>query len=161
MIREVARQGLLPYGSFFSSTAPFGTPLAPAVLKFTLTFLVIIALPAKDAFNFVLDLASYPHLVLKPTCILEVFLTHFCKCRYSNVLCVSEYGDCGNGGPSQVFCHPSSKQRTSMSFCISWLVSSYSSCRGAYRHIHIESKLKCYRVPPEPGQGDVSFWYAT
>jgi len=63
MIREVARQGLLPYGSFFSSTRPFGTPLAPAAFKLTLTYIVIAAIPAKDAFNFLLDLASYPHLV--------------------------------------------------------------------------------------------------
>ena len=161
MIREVARQGLLPCGSFFSSTAPFGTPLAPAILKFTLTFLVIIAVPAKDAFNFVLDLASYPHLVLEPGCIHESFVTHFCSYRYSNALCVSDYGDCVNGGPSQVFCHPSFKRGTSMSFCISCSASSYSSCRGMYRTVHIESKLRCYRVPPESGQGDVSFWYAT
>lgn len=65
MIREVARQGLLPYGSFFSSTAPFGTPLAPAGFKLALTYIVIAAIPAKDAFNFLLDLASYPHLVKK------------------------------------------------------------------------------------------------
>lgn len=63
IIREVARQGLLPYPSFFSSTRPFGTPLGPVLLKFTLTISVILALPAKDVFNFIMDLASYPHLV--------------------------------------------------------------------------------------------------
>ncbi|TFK40387.1 amino acid transporter [Crucibulum laeve] len=65
VIREVARQGLLPYPSFFSSTKPFGTPLGPVILKGALTYLVILATPAKDAFNFVLDLASYPHLVFQ------------------------------------------------------------------------------------------------
>ncbi|KAF8905102.1 amino acid transporter [Gymnopilus junonius] len=63
IIREVARQGLLPYPAFFTSVKPFGTPLAPVALKGFLTILVIVALPAKDAFNFVVDLASYPNLV--------------------------------------------------------------------------------------------------
>lgn len=65
VIREVARQGLLPYPEFFASTRPFGTPLGPVVLKFVLTALVIFALPARDAFNFLLDLASYPNMVSK------------------------------------------------------------------------------------------------
>ncbi|KZP23797.1 amino acid transporter [Athelia psychrophila] len=63
VIREVARQGLLPYPAFFASTKPFGTPLAPVVIKYVLTVLVIVAVPGKDAFNFLLDLASYPNLV--------------------------------------------------------------------------------------------------
>ncbi|KAL5486068.1 hypothetical protein ACEPAI_7112 [Sanghuangporus weigelae] len=62
VIREVARQGLLPWPEFFASTRPFGTPLGPVLLKYSLTVLVIIALPAADAYNFLLDLASYPHL---------------------------------------------------------------------------------------------------
>ncbi|KAM6488831.1 Amino acid/polyamine transporter I [Amanita muscaria] len=33
MIREVARQGLLPHPKFFASTRPFGTPIGPAALK--------------------------------------------------------------------------------------------------------------------------------
>ncbi|KAF8149907.1 amino acid transporter [Crassisporium funariophilum] len=65
IIREVARQGLLPYPNFFSSTKPFGTPLGPVGLKGFLTVIVILSVPAKDAFNFVLDLASYPHLVFQ------------------------------------------------------------------------------------------------
>jgi amino acid transporter len=63
VLREVARQGLLPYPTFFASTRPFGTPLGPVALKYVLTVLVICVLPARDAFNFLLDLASYPHLV--------------------------------------------------------------------------------------------------
>jgi amino acid transporter len=63
VLREVARQGLLPYARFFASTKPFGTPLAPVCLKYLLTVFVIVALPARDAFNFVVDLISYPNLV--------------------------------------------------------------------------------------------------
>jgi len=63
MLREVARQGLLPYPRFFASTRPFGTPLGPVGLQYLLTGFVIVVLPAQDAFNFSIDLASYPNLV--------------------------------------------------------------------------------------------------
>jgi hypothetical protein len=51
------------YPAGFASTRPFGTPLGPVALKYALTVLAIPALPARDAFNFLLDLASYPNLV--------------------------------------------------------------------------------------------------
>jgi amino acid transporter len=63
VFREVARQGLLPYPTFFASTRPFGTPLGAIALKYVITVLAISALPAHDAFNFLLDLASYPKMV--------------------------------------------------------------------------------------------------
>lgn len=63
IFREVARQGLLPYPTFFASTRPFGTPLGAVALKYVITVLAISALPARDAFNFLLDLTSYPKMV--------------------------------------------------------------------------------------------------
>lgn len=74
VLREVARQGLLPYPEFFASTKPFGTPLAPVALKYFLTLVVILALPAKDAFNFLLDLASYPHLIFSAATAISVWI---------------------------------------------------------------------------------------
>ena len=65
VLREVARQGLLPYSTFFASTRPFGTPLGPVALKYALTVMVLAVLPARDAYNFILDLASYPNLVCR------------------------------------------------------------------------------------------------
>ncbi|OAX33005.1 amino acid transporter [Rhizopogon vinicolor AM-OR11-026] len=63
MLREVARQGLLPYPRIFASTKPFGTPLAPVGLQYFLTSFAIVSLPAQDAFNFLVDLTSYPSQV--------------------------------------------------------------------------------------------------
>jgi len=63
VIRECGRQGVLPYPRVWASTRPFGTPLAPYVLKWTLTVLMILAPPAGDAFNFIVDLQSYPNNV--------------------------------------------------------------------------------------------------
>jgi amino acid transporter len=59
-IREIARQGVLPWTSFWVSTKPFGTPIGPYVLKWAFTFLMIVAPPAGDAFQFVVSLKSYP-----------------------------------------------------------------------------------------------------
>ncbi|KAI9511833.1 amino acid/polyamine transporter I [Russula earlei] len=63
VLREVARQGLLPYPTFFASTRPFGTPLGPVALQYAITTLVICVLPAREAFNFLVDLVSYPPMV--------------------------------------------------------------------------------------------------
>lgn len=59
-IREIARQGVLPFSEFWVSTKPFGTPIGPYILKWAFTFLMIVAPPAGDAFQFVVSLKSYP-----------------------------------------------------------------------------------------------------
>ncbi|THH01778.1 hypothetical protein EW145_g6853 [Phellinidium pouzarii] len=74
VIREVARQGLLPWPEFFASTVPFGTPLGPVLLKYLLTVLVILVIPAADAFNFLLDLASYPNLFFSTATAVGIWL---------------------------------------------------------------------------------------
>ncbi|KAJ0143064.1 High-affinity methionine permease, partial [Colletotrichum tanaceti] len=63
MIREIGRQGVLPFTNFWVSTKPFGTPLGPYTLKWVMTFIMICAPPAGDAFAFVVDLASYPSAI--------------------------------------------------------------------------------------------------
>ncbi|KAL1872439.1 hypothetical protein VTK73DRAFT_1517 [Phialemonium thermophilum] len=60
LIRECGRQGVLPFPRFWASTRPFGTPLGPYMVKWLLTLLMILAPPAGDAFNFIVDLQSYP-----------------------------------------------------------------------------------------------------
>ncbi|KND86427.1 High-affinity methionine permease [Tolypocladium ophioglossoides CBS 100239] len=60
LIREIGRQGVLPFTPFWVSTRPFGTPLGPYLLKWAMTFLMIVAPPAGDAFQFVISLKTYP-----------------------------------------------------------------------------------------------------
>ncbi|KAJ2916587.1 hypothetical protein MD484_g3834, partial [Candolleomyces efflorescens] len=127
VIREVARQGLLPYPGFFASTKPFGTPLGPVALKGFLTVIVILAVPARDTFNFVLDLASYPHLIFQAAMVVGVWILR--KRR-------AEQGI------------PPSRLQARNALIIAYLASSILL-------------LVLPWVPPEPGQGDVSFWYAT
>lgn len=56
----VDRQGVLPYPRFWASTKPFGTPLGPYLVKWSLTVIMILAPPAGDAFSFITDLSVYP-----------------------------------------------------------------------------------------------------
>lgn len=46
------RQGVLPFTSFWTSTRPFGTPLGPYFVKWSLTVIMILGPPAGDAFSF-------------------------------------------------------------------------------------------------------------
>ncbi|OJA09794.1 hypothetical protein AZE42_08080 [Rhizopogon vesiculosus] len=99
MLREVARQGLLPYPRFFASTKPFGTPLAPVGLKYLLTVLAIVALPAQDAFNFLVDVVSYPNQVFHAATAIGLWLLRrrrmlagFAPSKYrASVLVISPY----------------------------------------------------------------------
>ncbi|KDQ17199.1 hypothetical protein BOTBODRAFT_30010 [Botryobasidium botryosum FD-172 SS1] len=63
ILREIGRQGVLPYPKLWASSKPFGTPFFPMLVKWVLSLIVIVAPPPGDAFNFLLDLASYPSLV--------------------------------------------------------------------------------------------------
>lgn len=60
MIRECGRQGVLPWPKFWASTKPFGTPAGPYFIKWFLTIVIILAVPAGDAFSFITDLQVYP-----------------------------------------------------------------------------------------------------
>lgn len=59
----IIRQGVLPYPRFWASTRPFGTPLGPYFVKWFLTIIMIVAPPAGDAFNFIVDLQVYPSAI--------------------------------------------------------------------------------------------------
>ncbi|KAL4794095.1 amino acid permease-domain-containing protein [Aspergillus venezuelensis] len=59
-LRECGRQGVLRWTTFWASTKPFGTPLGPYAVIWGLTVLMILAVPAGDAFTFVNDLSTIP-----------------------------------------------------------------------------------------------------
>lgn len=74
MIREIGRQGVLPYPWFWVSTRPFGTPIGPYLLKWGMTFLMIVVPPAGDAFQFVVSLGTYPSGVFHLAMAVGVYL---------------------------------------------------------------------------------------
>ncbi|KAF1986069.1 high affinity methionine permease [Aulographum hederae CBS 113979] len=81
LIRECGRQGVLPFTSFWTSAKPFGTPLGPYFLKWALTLLMILAPPAGDAFNFVVDLGVYPETIFNAALAIGVLITRMRRKR--------------------------------------------------------------------------------
>ncbi|KZV88646.1 amino acid transporter [Exidia glandulosa HHB12029] len=74
VIREIARQGILPWANIIASTKPFGTPALPVLIQVSLTIFVLLAPPAEDAFSFLLDLASYPNLIFSAALAISIFI---------------------------------------------------------------------------------------
>jgi amino acid transporter len=62
--QELAKEGVVPFPSFWASTWPFGSPSAGLLLHFIPSFIVIVAIPFGDAYDFILDLEGYPSSVI-------------------------------------------------------------------------------------------------
>lgn len=60
IIQQLGREGVLPFSSFFASSKPFNSPMAGLFQHFVVCVVTIIAPPPGDAYNFILNLISYP-----------------------------------------------------------------------------------------------------
>lgn len=60
IIQQLGREGILPFPSFFASSKPFNTPMVGLFQHFIVCLVTIIAPPPGDAYNFILNLISYP-----------------------------------------------------------------------------------------------------
>lgn len=60
IIREIGRQGILPFPRWWVDVRPFGTPLGPIATIWLITAIMVLAPPAGDAFNFMVALQNYP-----------------------------------------------------------------------------------------------------
>ncbi|EEY17226.1 high-affinity methionine permease [Verticillium alfalfae VaMs.102] len=58
--QEFAREGLLPFSRFWASNRPFNAPAAALFLHWIVTVIVLVAPPAGPAYNFIVDLYTYP-----------------------------------------------------------------------------------------------------
>ncbi|KZP26310.1 hypothetical protein FIBSPDRAFT_1040856 [Athelia psychrophila] len=65
---------VLPCPKFFSSTKLFGTPAAALIITYVTTFIVTLAPPPGDAFNFLVDLHSYPKAVFSLATVAAVYI---------------------------------------------------------------------------------------
>lgn len=60
IIQELGREGVLPFSDFFASNKPFDAPLSGLFEHWLISAIVILAPPPGDAYNFILNLISYP-----------------------------------------------------------------------------------------------------
>jgi amino acid transporter len=71
--QELAKEGVIPLPRFWASSWPFGSPSAGLLLHFIPSFIVIVAIPFGDAYNFILDLEGYPGSVINFLVVLGLF----------------------------------------------------------------------------------------
>lgn len=75
--QELAKEGVIPFPKFWASSWPFGSPSAGLLLHFIPSFIVIVAIPFGDAYNFILDLEGYPGSVINFLVVLGLFYLRF------------------------------------------------------------------------------------
>ncbi|KAI0836502.1 amino acid transporter [Hypoxylon sp. FL0890] len=58
--QEFGKEALLPYGKFWASIKPFNAPAAALFLHWLVTVIILVAPPAGPAYNFLVNLYTYP-----------------------------------------------------------------------------------------------------
>ncbi|KAJ6788805.1 hypothetical protein PWT90_02808 [Aphanocladium album] len=64
LVQELGREGILPFSRFWASNRPFNAPLAGLFEHWAITAITMLAPPQGDAYNFVLNLISYPLAII-------------------------------------------------------------------------------------------------
>lgn len=60
IIQQLGREGILPFSRFFATSRPFDSPFVGLFQHYIVCVVTIIAPPSSDAYNFILNLISYP-----------------------------------------------------------------------------------------------------
>ncbi|KAK7732413.1 hypothetical protein SLS63_005091 [Diaporthe eres] len=58
--QELGKEGMLPFSKFWASNKPRNAPAASLFLHWLITVIVLVAPPAGPAYNFIVDLYTYP-----------------------------------------------------------------------------------------------------
>ncbi|KUJ19016.1 amino acid transporter [Mollisia scopiformis] len=75
--QELAKEGVLPFGRFWASSWPKGAPGAGLLLHFIPSFIVIVAIPSGDAYNFILDVEGYPSSIINLFVVIGLFILRY------------------------------------------------------------------------------------
>lgn len=60
IVQELGREGILPFSRFWASNRPFNAPLAGLFEHWLVSVIIMLAPPPGDAYNFILNVISYP-----------------------------------------------------------------------------------------------------
>ncbi|KAI5455476.1 methionine permease [Naganishia albida] len=74
--QALGRDGLIPFSKMFASNRPFKAPLTGLTWHVIVTLIILLAPPAGDAYNFVLNLSSYPMNVVNAAVSLGLLATY-------------------------------------------------------------------------------------
>ncbi|KAJ2926324.1 hypothetical protein H1R20_g10773, partial [Candolleomyces eurysporus] len=75
--QELGREGILPFSKFWGSNRPFNAPLIGLGLHWLICIIVIFALPPGDAYNFVINVISYPLSIINAAISFGIIYLHF------------------------------------------------------------------------------------
>ncbi|KAH7094392.1 high-affinity methionine permease [Paraphoma chrysanthemicola] len=64
LVQELGREGILPFSRFWASNRPFNAPLAGLFEHWLVSVIIMLAPPPGDAYNFILNVISYPLAVV-------------------------------------------------------------------------------------------------
>jgi amino acid transporter len=72
--QELAKEGVVPFGRFWASSWPAGSPSSGLLLHLIPSLIVIVAIPAGDAYNFILDIEGYPGAIINVFVVIGLFI---------------------------------------------------------------------------------------
>jgi len=82
IVQELGREGILPFSSFFASNKPFNAPLAGLFEHWLVSVIIMLAPPAGDAYNLILNVISYPLSVINALVSGGLIYVYFHKTSY-------------------------------------------------------------------------------
>ncbi|KUJ17477.1 amino acid transporter [Mollisia scopiformis] len=77
--QEIAKEGILPFSSFWATTYPTGAPTGGLFLHFIPSIIMITAIPFGDAYNFIVDVEGYPRAIVFATVVIGLFFLRWKK----------------------------------------------------------------------------------
>lgn len=77
IVQQLGREGSLPFSRFFATQKPFNTPFVGLFEHWVICVITIVAPPPGDAYNFVLNLISYPLNVVNTLVAFGLLLTKY------------------------------------------------------------------------------------
>ncbi|KAL4990001.1 amino acid/polyamine transporter I [Aspergillus falconensis] len=75
VVREFAKEGIVPYSRFFAATTSSGSPSAAFLLVFLSSTVMILFIPFGNVYNFLLDVSQYAIAIINFLVIIGLFIT--------------------------------------------------------------------------------------
>lgn len=77
--QELAKEGIIPFPKFWASSWPKGAPGAGLLLHWIPSFIITVAIPFGDAYNFILDVEGYPGSVINFAVVVGFFWLRYAE----------------------------------------------------------------------------------
>ncbi|KAL4762387.1 APC family permease [Aspergillus foveolatus] len=74
VVREFAREGIVPYSRFFAATTSSGSPSAAFLLVFLSSAVMILFIPFGEVYNFLLDVSQYAIALINVFVVIALFI---------------------------------------------------------------------------------------